>query len=152
MAELSEQHKDNGGRPPKFKNTYDLQKKIDEYFEGGIDTTTKVIGNKKDGYQEIEVPCLTLTGLALHLGFCSRQSLYDYEKKPEFSYSIKRARTLIEREYEQLLVTGNPVGAIFALKNFGWKDKQEIKQDIDLKSKDLEEFDSIYDKVRKGIK
>jgi len=31
----------------------------------------------------------------------------------------------IENEYEKLLISNNTTGAIFALKNFGWTDKQE---------------------------
>ena len=69
---------------------------------------------------------LTITGLAYHLGFESRQSFYDYEKRENFSYTIKRARLFIENEYEKLLISNNTTGAIFALKNFGWTDKQEI--------------------------
>lgn len=68
----------------------------------------------------------TITGLALYLGFASRQSFYDYEQKPEFSYTIKRARSRIEEGYEKALHSRNPIGAIFALKNFGWTDKTEV--------------------------
>ena len=71
----------------------------------------------------IKVP--TICDLCLYLGFESRQSFYDYEKKEGFAYTIKRARLLIEREYEEQLQTNTPTGAIFALKNFGWKDTYE---------------------------
>lgn len=71
----------------------------------------------------------TITGLALALGFESRQSMYDYEKKEAFSYTIKRARLEIENSYEQDIRNPDltPTGAIFALKNFGWSDKQELQ-------------------------
>lgn len=70
----------------------------------------------------------TITGLALHLGFESRQSIYDYEKNGEFSYLIKNARLRVEKGYELGLHGDKPVGSIFALKNMGWSDKtqQEI--------------------------
>jgi hypothetical protein len=71
----------------------------------------------------------TVSGLALHLGFTSRQSFYDYEKYELFSDIIKKARLRIESVYEQKLHYKNPAGAIFALKNFGWVDKQEIKHE-----------------------
>lgn len=72
----------------------------------------------------------TITGLALHLGFASRQSFYDYEGREPFSYTIKRARLRVECEYEKMLSGGKiAIGAIFALKNFGWTDKQEIKHE-----------------------
>ena len=67
----------------------------------------------------------TWTGLAIHLGFESRQSLEDYKEKDGFSYPIKKALLRIERKYEEAMMK-QPAGAIFALKNFGWRDKQEI--------------------------
>lgn len=84
----------------------------------------------KDGVKLYDKMELTITGLVLHCGFASRQSFYAYEKKPEFSYIIKRARTLIEKEYELCLRRGLGAGAIFALKNFGWTDRDpEFKDD-----------------------
>jgi hypothetical protein len=96
------------GRPPIWDDPEAFDKSVDEYF-----STEK---------------SPTWTGLAIHLGFESRQSLEVYGKKPEFSYSIKKALLRIERKYEEAISKGTPAGAIFALKNFGWRDKQEIDQ------------------------
>ena len=112
-----------GGRPPKFTDPVELDKLIDDYIDNCPDIRRVV---SREG-EVVELPCYTLTGLALHLGFCDKCSLYDYQKKPEFSHSIKRARAFIERHYEMLLQAGNGAGAIFALKNFGWRDKQEVE-------------------------
>ena len=72
----------------------------------------------------------TVTGLALHLGLCRRSSLAEYEKRPEFLYSVKRAKLRIEEYYESQLTTAkNPTGAIFMLKNFGWRDKQCVQHE-----------------------
>ena len=106
------------GKPPKYKNSTELQKAIDNYF---LHT------------QEQEEP-LTITGLAFHLGFESRQSIYDYEKNGDYSYTIKRARLRIENFAEKKLFGIAPTGAIFALKNFGWRDKQEIDLHADIES------------------
>lgn len=65
----------------------------------------------------------TMSGLAYHLGFASRQSLYDYEKDSRFAYQIKRARLLLESFYESNLHTKVSTGSIFALKNMGWADQ-----------------------------
>lgn len=94
------------GRPPMFQDPAEMQAAIDDYLE-----TTAI---------------KTISGLAYHLGFESRQSFYDYEKVPEFSYTIKRARTKIEINYEEKLIGNNPTGPIFALKNLGWKDRTEV--------------------------
>jgi hypothetical protein len=115
----------------KYKTAADLQKKIDAYFKKPPQKTITV--KTSLGLKDIKVPDLTITGLCLHLGFCSRQSFYDLEKVSDaFSYTIKRARLQIEHEYELHLLNGNTIGAIFVLKNFGWIDTQSHKlEDID---------------------
>ena len=98
------------GKPPIFDSVDKLKETIEDYF---------------DSITESETP--SITGLALHLGFESRQSIYDYEKKgDDYSYTIKRARLRIEYFYEQNLLGKGVTGAIFALKNFGWADRQEV--------------------------
>ena len=69
----------------------------------------------------------TLTGLVLALGLSSRQSLDEYLNYEGFPDSVKRAKLRIEEAYEDRLSGNNPAGAIFALKNFGWSDRQEIE-------------------------
>jgi hypothetical protein len=115
------------GRPPFFDNPDSLQDKINEYFIHGVTVKKVIIGKAPHNYTlDVEVP--TISGLAYYIGFESRQSFYDYEQKPEFAYTIKKVRLFIEKHYEEMLQTGNTTGAIFALKNFGWTDKQEIDQ------------------------
>lgn len=145
-----------GGRPAEYHSPEELQQAIDDYFKNGIRKKTVQTGPGKT--IEIEVP--TITGLAYHLGFQSRQSFYDYEKRPLFSYTIKRARLFIEKHYEEMLQAGNPTGAIFALKNFDWKDKQDVQattvvkdERIDLSTlsdEELATFERLADKARKG--
>lgn len=103
----------NGGRPPKYESVDELAEAINEYLE--------------------EAEIKTITGLAISLGFESRQSLYDYEKRDEFSYIIRRAKLFVENYYElQLLTSNSATGPKFALQQMGWTDKH----DIDLKSSD----------------
>jgi len=109
-----------------FKTPEELQKKIQKYFDKGVREKEVIITNKRSLF--VSVP--TITGLALYCGFADRYSFYEYEKKPEFTYTIKRAKATIERHYEQLLQGNNPTGAIFALKNFGWSDKQELEHTL----------------------
>jgi hypothetical protein len=94
------------GRPLKFKSAEELQKKIDDYF-------------KITPFEE-----LTITGLALHLD-TYRETLCNYEKRDEFLDTIKKAKQRIENAYEKRLIKRGGSGDIFALKNFGWRDKQE---------------------------
>jgi hypothetical protein len=120
------------GRPPKFDNVEQLQSEIDSYFDKP--PTKEVI--TKDGLQFVSV--VTITGLALHLGFESRQSLYDYESNDKFSYTIKRARLHVENNYETQLQYGNSTGAIFALKNMSWSDKTQTDIDVTTKGKSMQ--------------
>lgn len=100
------------GRPMKFKSVEAIQPLIDKYFEDTPDER------------------LTITGLALALD-TSRETLMDYEGRDEFSDTIKKAKNRIQESYEVSLRKRGNAGDIFALKNFGWKDKQET--DINLK-------------------
>jgi len=96
----------------KYKTAKALQAKIDEYF-------TKVL--------EEERP-MTFTGLAYFLGYATRQSVWQLSKREdELSLPIKKALLRIEQAYEERLQGNSPTGAIFALKNRGWSDRQEIE-------------------------
>ncbi len=109
---------DRVGRPAHFEDPEMMSERIDLYFSGGANTRQIItpIG-------PIDVPAYTITGLAYFLGFGGRQSFYDYAKKPEFSYILKKAALRVEQYYEECLQFGQQAGAIFALKNMGWTDK-----------------------------
>lgn len=62
----------NSGKPPMYSSPEDLANKINEYFEYCVEQQEKV----------------TITGLALYLGFCSRRSFYYYKEKEEFQEVI----------------------------------------------------------------
>lgn len=123
---------DLGGRPPLFETPEEFNAKVDEYFDwirGEKETMcdSDDDGNPRDRevYTRWPEPP-TITGLCLFLGFESRQSFYDYEKRDGFSYAVKRAKLRIELEYEKCVQSSkNPAGPIFVLKNLGWSDKQE---------------------------
>ena len=105
-----------GGRPRKYDSPEEFDIKVDEYYRHCRATGEPI----------------TWTGLALYLGFSSRQSIDEYLNYDGFSDSVKRAKTLVEYGYEKLLHRGsNAAAPIFALKNFGWNDKQEGDTDDD---------------------
>ena len=117
------------GHPPIFRTPEELTQAIDNYFNTCPDKRT-IFFKLKDSVEKIIVPHITICKLCYYLGFESRQSFYDYEKRgKEFSYIIKRARLFIEGEYEKMMLD-NPPGAIFALKNMGWRDTQHLEQNI----------------------
>jgi len=72
----------------------------------------------------------TITGLALHLGFASRQTLINYQRKPQFDYTIARAKLRVEAITEQQLYTRDGAqGAEFTLsRNFQWLDPHKDRE------------------------
>lgn len=76
--------------------------------------------------EEEEEP-LTLSGLLLHMNINGKKRLDEYREHVVFNEVVEWALQLIENGYEKQLVRGkNANGAIFALKQFGWHDKQDI--------------------------
>jgi hypothetical protein len=105
----------NGGRPLKYKTEEDLSRAIDDYFK-----TIK----------EDEVLSPTVSGLAHHLGFLDRQSIYDYKDRVKFSCIIKKAILYIESIHESNLFNTGASGSIFWLKNHYWKDTQDTNLNV----------------------
>lgn len=95
------------GRPLKFKSVKELEDKISAYFS------------------EVPMNEWMITGLAVFLD-CDRDTLLNYQDKPEYFGTIKKAKTKIEMSYEKRLIEKARAGDIFALKNFGWKDEKSI--------------------------
>lgn len=100
----------NGGRPPYYDDPEVMYHKIAEYLEWEDDQKGK---DQKGIY--------TLEGCALYLGFATRDSLYDYEKKNTgFSYVINKFRLFMAHWNAQKLYWGGTyMAAQFWLRNFG---------------------------------
>ncbi len=125
------------GRPPKYKNKEEIEEKIEKYFKDceGHELTDEE-GNtvyNKYGYPVIvDRKPLTITGLALALGFASRQALLNYQGKQEFNDTITRAKTRVEQYAEERLFDKDgSSGAQFSLRNNfkGWNGEQEANED-----------------------
>lgn len=131
-----------GGRPPFYNTVEELQARIDEYWN-------YIKGEADEGGGWIRQPeYATVTGLALYLGFTTRQALLNYEGKDEFVDAVKKAKTKIESAYEQALFGKNAAGPIFALKNFGWTDKQEIDQKTTIQDERIDESTLTDEELR----
>jgi hypothetical protein len=121
----------SGGRPRIYSSPEQMMIEINDYFEhwlpGEYEEQTFITEEgaiTKRVYSREPEPA-TVTGLCLYLGFSNRHTLDEYEKRDEFTHIIKYARMMVERAYENRLHGQAPTGAIFALKNMGWKDKTE---------------------------
>lgn len=91
-----------------FETPEAMQAAVDDYF-------TKKTKDKKP---------FTVCGMSLHLGFASRQSLFEYGRKPKFTDIVKAAKSRIEEQLEENLHSSGCTGTIFNLKaNFGWRDQ-----------------------------
>lgn len=126
------------GRPPMYKSVEEMQAKIDAYFE---DCKAKPLLDA-EGCPVLDknsVPILygerplTVTGLALALGFTSRQALLNYQEKEEFVDAITRAKARVECYAEERLFDKDGAnGAKFSLANNfdGWREKQQIEAQV----------------------
>ena len=123
------------GRPLIYKTVHEMQKAIDQFFDdcAGTMLTDKDTGepvlNKYDEPIYLGAKPPTVTGLALALGFNSRQALLNYQDRPEFNDAVTRAKARCQAYAEsRLFDRDGSNGAKFSLQNnFGWADKQEIE-------------------------
>lgn len=97
------------GRPLKFQSPEALQAQVDAYF------AERLASDKP----------ISITGLALALD-TTRETLCNYGERDEFTDTVRRAKMFVEQFYEERLPFANATGPIFALKNFGWKDSQDM--------------------------
>ena len=99
------------GRPLKWETVEALQQEVDKYFA------------------ETPEHRWTITGLALALN-TDRQTLINYSEREDYFDTINKAKLMVENVYEIDLREKGHAGNIFALKNFGWKDKTELDATI----------------------
>ena len=134
------------GRPPTFKTAAEMQEKIDAYFkdcEGHAltDSDGEIVYDKYGQPVIVGDHPPTVTGLALALGFTSRQALLNYQAKKAFVDTITRAKSRIEEYTEARLFDRDGVnGAKFSLKNNfkGWSDSPDGMTDHKPKNNLLE--------------
>lgn len=107
--------RENIGRPQKWESPEQLEKLAIAYFEDCFTYKRPI----------------TITGLAIALG-TTRTTLIDYEdetghRSKEFSNIVKILKHYCEHYAEETMFTArNPAGAIFALKNYGWRDTPSV--------------------------
>lgn len=117
------------GRRRKYETPDEFEKKIDEYFkycEGEL----ALDADGQPRFTRDGLPCYlrapsppTMTGLALYLGFTSRQALLNYKPRGSAYFdALTRARSRVEAYAEaRLYDRDGQRGAEFNLKcNFGW--------------------------------
>lgn len=99
------------GRKRDYETETDLLNEIANYF--------------KD-QENLRKPRYTISGLCAYLGFNSRDTFDQQANRSQaFSDIVNGAKKIIESCYESKLYDAGCTGAIFALKNMGWKDTNE---------------------------
>jgi len=118
--------------PLKWESPEQIRDIIDNYFE------------------ETPAEEITLTGLCLALD-TNKQTIANYQEKPEFKHMLEMAKMKIEHAYEKSLRKTGRSGDIFALKNFGWTDRMDLSADLNAKvSVDTSDYrEKIKEKLAK---
>ena len=106
---MSKKTRVGAGRPPKYETADEMRPVVEEFINDV--RAGKIVA--------------TITGFCLALGFESKDTLYNYRDRPEFSYLIKTGLLIVENKYEEAMREPNATGSIFVLKNMGWKDRTE---------------------------
>lgn len=125
--------KNMAGRPPKYDSPEQMQDLIDAYFSDCEGYTLKdgdgeIVFDKHGHPVIVGAKPPTITGLALALGFSSRQALLNYEAKRQFVDTVTRAKSRVEEYAEtRLFDKDGAAGAKFSLANNfkGWAEKVE---------------------------
>ena len=115
-----------GEKNLKFPSVEELQTKIDAFFDSCFEIDAET-GKK------IQVEPFTITGLALALN-ASREVLMNIQDGTSEGYTKEHRDTIVRAKLrchnyaeKQLFQAKSPQGAIFALKNYGWKDVQTVE-------------------------
>lgn len=135
-----------------FTDQGDLTARINAYFnfiEGEYHLETKPGKETKDQpppTQKVwdrDPEPATFAGLALSLGFNSIRAFDDYMENGQFAEVLKWAHLRIEASYEKKLHAQSAAGAIFALKNMGWNERNDAKPtDVQATTLAVEIFES----------
>ena len=105
-------------RPPIWETVEELEEKIEQYFE--------YVTQKDDKGRFMEIPDIEWLAFFLNT---TRKTILDYEKKEDFSNTIKKAKDKIFFYKKQLAMMNqiNPTVFIFDSKNNHWYvDKTEV--------------------------
>lgn len=144
------------GRPPKYTRKEEIEGLIEEYFkacEGEIlkgDDGKPVLNKWGNPIITGQKPP-TVTGLALALGFTTRQGLLNYQGKKEFLDTILRAKSMVEQYTEERLFDRDGSnGARFSLiNNFkGWGEKIPSSLDEEEQKARIAQMKAQTDKLK----
>ena len=118
-----------------YKTAEEMQNVIDKYFldcEGVPlrDDDGSLVYDKFGQLILVGRKPPTVTGLALALGFNSRQTLLNYQARKTFMDTVTRAKSRVEEYTEmRLFDRDGAMGAKFSLSNNfkGWSEKSDIE-------------------------
>jgi hypothetical protein len=118
-------------RPRKIDSPETLQAAFDEYI-GHCKAFTKPVLSNSGKLVDVPTPRVPTVGEFCRFMHMDRNTLDEYNTRPEFSRTIKSIHEAIHDAKQIALLNGegNTTGIIFDLKcNHGWKDKQTIEHE-----------------------
>ena len=102
-----------------------IKNRIDyNLFYGEGDEYREAYLEKHDNQYPLEPKKPTTSGLAMFLGFASRNDMNDVQQDGAYALIIRRGISMIEEYFEQELYSAHCGGAKFWLKNHGWVESQ----------------------------
>ena len=119
------------GRPPRYSTPEGMQPTIDDYFEMCDKGRIEERFNKRNEKETViaKIP-YTVAGLAYHLGFSSRETIWDYGQRKGFTNTISRAKLRIERQrWEQSLAgtIDSKMAQFDFVNNFGYVYQPDVQ-------------------------
>ena len=127
---MTEKHA--GGRPRKYESVDAMEDAMEVYF-GECDARVKQVVTGPHTNRQIQTVAIptpyTIQGLCVALDL-TYEGLSEYERRDEFSATVKRAKAAIESNKVIHMLDGDGFGAgyIFDLKhNHGWSDKSQLE-------------------------
>ena len=120
-------------RKPKFRTAKEIKVLCQQYFstcDNNTQAEIKIVKGKEISYLKPYPLPYTVPGLAVHLGYADRHSLYDLKQNKKFSHVVKMALSVIENHYIQrsLLNKFNASLVQFLLRaGYGYKEYSGIE-------------------------
>lgn len=123
------------GMTPKYETPEEFEAAVQayaEYCEAG--EPFELYDRKRQTVHSInrKIP-MTLADMAYFLGFESRQSLIDYSEKLQFSFTVARAKLMVERDLVRRALNGDSdskVSVLLLSSNYGYTLKTDLGEAI----------------------
>ncbi len=95
-----------------------------------LDVKPSLFENRVHRYFDTTDPPYSFGGLYVYLGI-GKTKYHKLAKKDEYKDACDYANAMMQKQYEELLASNKPTGAIFGLKNMGWSDSARVDLNVE---------------------